>query len=161
MCSSFEMLQRLHAATKRSISVGSSAGAFELLTRFDTGQRCKVSSGAGFNSSMPASPPSQGSKSFLASNTGIRYAGHPKGRPRSGCSDDPLRSLTSRSLAKALRGNAPRGLAAPMLSRGMLPRNIECRLGAPWHSPLRPWWDQFPSCRRQQSGPVCATEFQK
>jgi len=67
-------------------------------------------------------------------------AGHPKGRPRSGCSDDPLRSLTSRSLAKALRGNAPRGLAPPMLSRGMLPRNIGCRLGAPWHSPLRPSW---------------------
>jgi Adenylate and Guanylate cyclase catalytic domain len=30
-------------------------------------------------------------------------AGHPKGRPRSGCSDDPLRSR----FAKALRGDAP------------------------------------------------------
>ena len=30
-----------------SISVGSSASAFELLTRFDTGQRCSKSFGAG------------------------------------------------------------------------------------------------------------------
>ena len=80
------------------------------------------------------------SDSLRLGQGGGSNAGHPKGRPRSGCSDDPLRSLTSRSLAKALRGNAPRGLAPPMLSRGMLPRNIGCRLSAPWHSPLRPWW---------------------
>ena len=80
------------------------------------------------------------SDSLRLGQGGGSNARHPKGRPRSGCSDDPLRSLTSRSLAKALRGNAPRGLAPPMLSRGMLPRNIGCRLGAPWHSPLRPWW---------------------
>ncbi len=80
------------------------------------------------------------SDSLRLGQGGGSNARHPKGRPRSGCSDDPLRSLTSRSLAKALRGNAPRGLAPPMLSRGMLPRNIGCRLGAPWHSPLRPSW---------------------
>jgi|HubBroStandDraft_5_1064220.scaffolds.fasta_scaffold95759_2 hypothetical protein len=31
----------------RSINVGSSTGAFELLTRFETGQRCNKSSDAG------------------------------------------------------------------------------------------------------------------
>jgi hypothetical protein len=41
------------------------------LTRFDTGQRCSVSSGAGLNSSMPAAPDSQGSKSFSARSTGM------------------------------------------------------------------------------------------
>src|SRR5271169_3182120 len=46
----------------RSISVGSSAGAFELLTRFDTGQRYSMSSGAGLNSPMPAAPLSHGQR---------------------------------------------------------------------------------------------------
>jgi hypothetical protein len=36
-----------------SINVASSASAFELLTRFDTGQRCRKSFGAGFSSSIP------------------------------------------------------------------------------------------------------------
>src|ERR1700730_10191214 len=36
------------AQSIRSISVASSASAFELLTRFDTGQRCRKPFGAGF-----------------------------------------------------------------------------------------------------------------
>jgi hypothetical protein len=63
---------RLSPPQTRSISVGSSAGAFELLTRFDTGQRCNTSSAAGWSSSMPARPFSHGSKSFSASRTGMR-----------------------------------------------------------------------------------------
>ena len=56
----------------RSINVGSSTGAFELLTRFETGQRCNKSSGAGCSSSIPASPLIHGSKSRSASMTGMR-----------------------------------------------------------------------------------------
>jgi hypothetical protein len=47
-------------------SVGSSAGAFELLTRFDTGQRCNRSSGAGFSNSTPALPPSHAGLTLYA-----------------------------------------------------------------------------------------------
>lgn len=39
-----------------SISAGSSASAFELLTRFETGQRCRKSFATGFRIPAPASP---------------------------------------------------------------------------------------------------------
>ena len=42
------------------INVASSASALELFTRFDTGQRCRESFGAGLRYSAPASPPSHG-----------------------------------------------------------------------------------------------------
>ena len=51
---SIEIFSRLRQL--RSISVGSSAGAFELLTRFDTGQRCRTFSAAGLSRSWPALP---------------------------------------------------------------------------------------------------------
>ena len=60
------------ANSTRSISVGSSSLARELFTRFDTGHFCNRSFGAGFNNSRPASPRSQGSKSFAGKRTGIR-----------------------------------------------------------------------------------------
>ena len=44
----------------RSISVGSSASAFELLTRFDTGQRCRNSFRRSFRIPAPTSPLSHG-----------------------------------------------------------------------------------------------------
>ena len=44
-----------------SINVGSSSGARELFTRFDTGHRCKRPSAAGRSNSVPAAPDSQGS----------------------------------------------------------------------------------------------------
>ena len=54
-----------HLATSRnsisSINVGSSAGARELLTRFDTGQRRSTSFATGLSISTPASPDSHGS----------------------------------------------------------------------------------------------------
>ncbi len=56
----------------RSINVESLAGAFELLTRFDTGQRCNTSSAAGRSTSRPALPSSHRSKSLTASRTGMR-----------------------------------------------------------------------------------------
>ena len=56
----------------RLINVASSALARELLTRFETGHRCRKSFGAGFRYSMPASPFSQGSNCFSAKRTGIR-----------------------------------------------------------------------------------------
>src|SRR5271170_6379788 len=40
----------------RSISVGSSSGARELFTRFDTGHRCSRSFGAGLSNSRPVLP---------------------------------------------------------------------------------------------------------
>ena len=49
------------AAAACSIRVASSAGAFEQLTRRDTGHFCSKSSGAGFKYSMPALPLSHGS----------------------------------------------------------------------------------------------------
>jgi hypothetical protein len=55
-----------------SISVASSASAFELLTRFDTGQRCRKSFGAGFSIPAPASPLSQGANCPWDKNAGIR-----------------------------------------------------------------------------------------
>jgi hypothetical protein len=44
--------------------VGSSSGARELFTRFDTGHRCNRSSAAGLSNSRPAPPLSHGSKSW-------------------------------------------------------------------------------------------------
>ena len=54
------------------MSVGSSSGALELFTRFDTGHRCNRSSAAGLSNSRPAFPFSHGSKSLSVSNTGMR-----------------------------------------------------------------------------------------
>ena len=44
-----------------SISVGSSSGARELLTRFETGHFCSTSPRAGLSNSIPALPVSHGS----------------------------------------------------------------------------------------------------
>ena len=60
------------ANSARSINVASSALARELLTRFETGHRCRKSFGAGFRYSMPASPFSRGSNCFSVKRTGIR-----------------------------------------------------------------------------------------
>ena len=71
-CIGFDLSTCAGHSEMGSSSVGSSSGARELLTRFDTGHRCNKSSGAGLSSSRPAAPLSHGSKSFSASRTGMR-----------------------------------------------------------------------------------------
>jgi hypothetical protein len=60
-----------------SMSVESVSSARELFTRLETGLFCRRSFGAGLSSSTPATPLSQGSKSFSASSTGIRSCTSP------------------------------------------------------------------------------------
>jgi hypothetical protein len=48
------------------------AAPFELLTRFDAGQRCRYSFGAGFSTSAPASSLSHGPNCCCVKNTGMR-----------------------------------------------------------------------------------------
>jgi hypothetical protein len=68
-------MKRTHRGRVRlrpcSISAGSSTLPVRF-TRFDTGQRRRVSSGAGGNNLVPASLLSHGPKSFGSINTGIR-----------------------------------------------------------------------------------------
>ena len=55
-----------------STSVASSASAFELLTRFDTGQRCRKSFATGFRIPAPASPLSHGANCASVKKAGMR-----------------------------------------------------------------------------------------